>query len=391
MKETNRLRFGVTVAALIGIASVLPPPSLAQWENVKNPNIPRTAGGKPNLAAPTPRAPNGKPDLSGIWWLPSTGPANTGVPPKYLNNIAADLKPEEVPLQPWAAALFKQHYDVRPEGNWEGHTILNRSARPLLVDAETEERLAKARAKLLERRTGRIRPGFDDKVLADWNGLMIAAFARLGALFGEGTWLEAAGSAFYFIRKEMTVEGRLRHSWRMGQARHPATLDDYANMSRAALALSEATGDKSYIEAAKEWVAILDANYWDTAGGGYFFTAADTRDVMRHTIEKMGLPVAEAANGRAALTWIGDHPAPSMILLDLMMPEMDGFEFLDVLASQAEWRGIPVIVITAKQLTAVEHDRLLRQVHTVIEKATASKIDIAAAISDALRRQPARR
>ena len=117
---------------------------------------------------------------------------------------------------------------------------------------------------------------------------------------------------------------------------------------------------------------------------------ADMRDVMRHTIEKMGLPVAEAANGRAALTWLGDHPAPSMILLDLMMPEMDGFGFLDVLAARAEWREIPVIVITAKQLTAVEHDRLLRQVHTVMEKATASKVDIAAAISEALRRRPAR-
>jgi CheY-like chemotaxis protein len=118
---------------------------------------------------------------------------------------------------------------------------------------------------------------------------------------------------------------------------------------------------------------------------------ADTRDVMRHTIEKMGLPVAEAANGRAALTWLGDHPAPSMILLDLMMPEMDGFEFLDVLAARAEWREIPVIVITAKQLTAVEHDRLLRQVHAVMEKATASKVDIAAAISEALRRRPGNR
>ena len=117
---------------------------------------------------------------------------------------------------------------------------------------------------------------------------------------------------------------------------------------------------------------------------------ADMRDVMRHAIEKMGLPVAEAANGRAALTWLGDHPAPSMILLDLMMPEMDGFGFLDILATRPEWREIPVIVITAKQLTAVEHDRLLRQVHTVMEKATASKVDIAAAISEALQRRPAR-
>ena len=95
--------------------------------------------------------------------------------------------------------------------------------------------------------------------------------------------------------------------------------------------------------------------------------------MMRHTIEKMGLPVAEAANGRAALSWLGDHPAPAMILLDLMMPEMDGFGFLDALAARAEWREIPVIVITAKQLTAAERERLLRQAQKVMEKATASK------------------
>ncbi len=178
------------------------------------------------------------------------------------------------------APLFKQHYDVRPEGNWEEHTILNRSARPLLMDDATEAALAGSRAKLLARRDGRIRPGFDDKVLADWNGLMIAALARAGALFGEPAWIEAARAAFDFVRQEMTMEGRLRHSWRLGRARHPATLDDYANMSRAALALSEATGDKSYIAVAEGWVAILDTQYWDSAGGGYFFTAGDTRDVI---------------------------------------------------------------------------------------------------------------
>ncbi|HYU54180.1 MAG TPA: hypothetical protein VEK37_14610, partial [Gemmatimonadaceae bacterium] len=98
MKATNWLLVGILSAA----------PALAQWENVKNANIPRTADGKPDLSAPAPRAPDGKPDLSGMWWMPNLGPANTGVPPKYLNNIAADLKPEEVPMLPWAATLFKQ-------------------------------------------------------------------------------------------------------------------------------------------------------------------------------------------------------------------------------------------------------------------------------------------
>jgi len=117
---------------------------------------------------------------------------------------------------------------------------------------------------------------------------------------------------------------------------------------------------------------------------------ADTREMMRHTIERMGHAVAETVNGRLALSWLGEHAAPAMILLDLMMPEMDGFEFLDALAARPEWREIPVIVVTAKQLTAAERERLLRQARKVMEKATATRADIAAAIGEAVRRRPLR-
>ena len=117
---------------------------------------------------------------------------------------------------------------------------------------------------------------------------------------------------------------------------------------------------------------------------------ADTREMMRHTIEKLSLAVAEADNGRRALSWLGEHPVPAMILLDLMMPEMDGFEFLDAIAARAEWREIPVVVVTAKPLTAAERERLLRQARKVMEKGTASGVDIAAAIGEAVRRRSAR-
>jgi signal transduction histidine kinase/DNA-binding response OmpR family regulator len=117
---------------------------------------------------------------------------------------------------------------------------------------------------------------------------------------------------------------------------------------------------------------------------------ADTREVMRQTIQKMGFAVAEAVNGRRALSWLGDHAPPAMILLDLMMPEMDGFEFLDALAARAEWREIPVVVVTAKPLSAAERERLLLQARNVMEKATATRVDIAAAVADAVRRRSAR-
>ena len=72
----------------------------------------------------------------------------------------------------------------------------------------------------------------------------------------------------------------MRHSWREGQARHPASVDDYANMCRAALALHEATADAAYLEQARRWVDVLDRHYWDASGGGYFFAADDTQDLI---------------------------------------------------------------------------------------------------------------
>jgi signal transduction histidine kinase/CheY-like chemotaxis protein len=117
---------------------------------------------------------------------------------------------------------------------------------------------------------------------------------------------------------------------------------------------------------------------------------AGAREMIRQTIEKMSLPVAEADNGVQALDWLGQHPIPAVILLDLMMPEMDGFEVLDALAAHPQWREIPVIVITAKQLTAAERERLLGQARKVIEKGGASRLDIVAAINEAVRRRPVR-
>lgn len=91
-----------SLSTAIGAWSVLAIPLTAQWTNLPTKGIPRTADGKINLSAPAPRLPGGKPDLSGIW-----EPAEN----KYVRNLAADLKPEQVPFQPWAKALFEQRAD----------------------------------------------------------------------------------------------------------------------------------------------------------------------------------------------------------------------------------------------------------------------------------------
>jgi CheY-like chemotaxis protein len=116
-----------------------------------------------------------------------------------------------------------------------------------------------------------------------------------------------------------------------------------------------------------------------------------TRETVRHTIEKMGLTVAEVTNGRLALAWLAGNPAPALILLDLMMPEMDGFEFLDTFNSHADWRQVPVVVITAKQLTAAERALLSGQTRSVIKKGASIDRDIAEAIRKAVGQRPMRR
>ena len=143
------------------------------------------------------------------------------------------------------------------------------------------------RAKLLARRASRIRPGFDDKVLADWNGLLIAALAKAADVFVRVDWLEAAERAFDFVCTQMTKHGRLLHSYRAGEAKAPATATDYANMIKAALALATVTGNPQYIARAREWVDVLDRHYWAEGHGGYFLAADDTDDLIVRTINAL--------------------------------------------------------------------------------------------------------
>src|SRR5215472_14872515 len=165
----------------------------------------------------------------------------------FASSLDADSEHEEGKFYVWSeaeidevlgqrAALFKRFYDVEAAGNWEGHSILNRLNTPALADAATEGVLAECRGLLLQARDGRVRPGLDDKVLADWNGLMIAAMANAGLVFERSVWIASARTAFEMIRSQMSEPGeRLLHSWRAGCARHPASVDDYANLCRAAL------------------------------------------------------------------------------------------------------------------------------------------------------------
>ncbi|MGI8438219.1 MAG: response regulator, partial [Chthoniobacterales bacterium] len=92
-----------------------------------------------------------------------------------------------------------------------------------------------------------------------------------------------------------------------------------------------------------------------------------TRAITRHILEKEGWKVSEAENGRAALECM-ERDRPTLILLDLMMPEMDGFEFADRVRQHPEWHAIPIVVLTAKDLTADDRRRLDGSVDTILQK-----------------------
>ena len=190
-----------------------------------------------------------------------------------IDRLLAD-QPDE------ALESFKRAYDVTSEGNWEGVTILHRNRRPDLGNGAAESQLAQLRQTLLSHREKRVRPGWDDKVLADWNGLMIRALAHASFAFAHADWLRVAIRAFDHVIEKMTINGRLRHSRRGHILRHPATLEDYANMASAALALFQVTRHQRFLDQARSWVETLHAHYWDDADGGYFATADDTDDVL---------------------------------------------------------------------------------------------------------------
>jgi uncharacterized protein YyaL (SSP411 family) len=126
----------------------------------------------------------------------------------------------------------------------------------------------------------RVRPGLDDKVLADWNGLMIAALANAGSMLDDPRWLELGTRAFDFVANTMTRGDRLGHSWRQGKLTFPGLASDYTAMIRAALALYEATGRPNFLDHALQWQQALDRDYVNAETGTYYLTAADAEGLV---------------------------------------------------------------------------------------------------------------
>jgi len=138
-----------------------------------------------------------------------------------------------------------------------------------------------SRQKLYEARRRRNHPHKDDKILTDWNGLMIAALAKGARTFGDKVYMRAARNAVNFIMQNMReVNGRLLHRYRDGQAAITANLDDYAFLIWGLIECYETAFDVFYLQTALDLQAYLNEHFWDEKTGGYYFTPDDGEQMI---------------------------------------------------------------------------------------------------------------
>jgi uncharacterized protein YyaL (SSP411 family) len=191
-------------------------------------------------------------------------------------------------LGPDDGDLFCRIYHVEDAGNFADEATGRRHpsnilhlSRPLeqtakalgVPEEDLTSRLAAARDRLLERRSRRVWPHLDDKVLASWNGLMIGSLAHAGRCLDEPRYTEAAAKAAEWILSTLIRDGRLLHSYRAGAAGGAAYLDDHAFLADGLLDLHEATGEKRWLDEAQALSDVMIQHYADAAHGGFFFTA----------------------------------------------------------------------------------------------------------------------
>ncbi|PYS13468.1 MAG: thioredoxin domain-containing protein, partial [Acidobacteria bacterium] len=185
------------------------------------------------------------------------------------------------------AELLAKYFGVTEQGNFEKQNILNVSRDPELFSKleripaqQFETKIEAAKKKLYRAREDRVRPGRDEKVLTDWNGLMLRAFAEAAAHLIRHDYRSAAETNAEFILPTMWDGTRLLHSFKEGRARFNGYLDDYANLVDGLFALYELTFDYKWLEAATQISDRMIQSFWDSADGGFYFTGEDHESLI---------------------------------------------------------------------------------------------------------------
>lgn len=200
----------------------------------------------------------------------------------FYSSLDADSEGEEGKFYLWTssqveevlgkdAPLFMAAYGVTRAGDIEGKSVLH-IAKP--TSEKVSPQMGALKQKTLEARGKRVRPRTDDKVLTNWNGLALVAFARAYTELGDPTYRETAVQIAQFLTKRMMQSGQLLHNYRLGQTDTAGLLEDYAFVAYGLLSLYEATHDKVWLNEAKTMVAQMTAQFEDKENGGFYATAS---------------------------------------------------------------------------------------------------------------------
>ena len=215
------------------------------------------------------------------------------------DEIAAVLDAEQ-------ARAVVAYFGVTDGGNFEGRTVLHtpRLWREVadelgLSDASLRQTVDAARERLYAARAGRQPPLRDEKILTAWNGLMISALAQASLVLDAPSYAERAGRAADYLLTTLRQDDRLLRAALAGEAQQTAYLDDYAFLIAGLLDLYEATGALRWIEDAVVLDAILERDYEDASGGGFFRTAAGQASLL--TREKPTYDAAEPSGNSVAV------------------------------------------------------------------------------------------
>ncbi|WEK36449.1 MAG: thioredoxin domain-containing protein [Candidatus Pseudobacter hemicellulosilyticus] len=186
------------------------------------------------------------------------------------------------------AETFCRLYDVTEAGNWEHRNILRQHgsfeevAKELGISvAALRERMDSCLEKLLRHRETRIRPGLDDKQLLSWNALMTTAYCKAYAATGIDNYQQVAvRNMDFLLAKFRSAEGDFHHTYKAGEARYPAFLDDYAALIEALIHLQEITANTAYLELARELTRLVEDRFSEPETGFFFFTPTGQPDII---------------------------------------------------------------------------------------------------------------
>ena len=203
--------------------------------------------------------------------------------------------------------VFAGRFGLDEPANFEGrwHLTVRRSIQDIAADAGLTEDdvlavIERGKQALLKARAGRVPPGRDEKQLTAWNALAIRGLAIAGRALEREDLIEAAARAVEFIRATLFVDGRRLASYKDGEARFPAYLDDHAFLLDALLELLQARWSSEYLQFAVTLADTLLENFEDTASGGFFFTANDHEELI-HRPKPLADESVPSGNGIAAL------------------------------------------------------------------------------------------